>query len=296
MRSCSSPPWIGGSSTRESERASTDVVGFCYASQTGGLRNLFELGVASLQKAVADGVLKADKWEFVGMGEQFAPVPLGGGAVLVPAPWLDLSGYARQMRESDILLSLMLSPHPSYPPLEMAASGGLVVTSCYEGKTASQLASLSANIIATEPTLEAITAGLATARSRVPNWAARTSAARVSLPQTWNDSLETVVPALVTRLLELQGSPRLSTAASLSDAQAIASINPMYRSWPSHRYDIYRREALARRRGEYTTLEHPGLLSFLTPVWNADPRQLEELAESVCWTRSPAKLRMGRAR
>ena len=185
------------------------------------------------------------------------------------------------MRESDILLSLMLSPHPSYPPLEMAASGGLVVTTCYEGKSASQLASLSANIIATEPTLEAITAGLATARSLVPNWAARTSAARVSLPQTWNDSLETVVPALVTRLLELQGSPRLSTAASLSDDQAIASINPMYRSWPSHRYDIYRREALARRHGEYAALEHPGLLSFLTPVWNADPRQLEELAESV---------------
>ena len=66
------------------------------------------------------------------------------------------------MRESDILLSLMLSPHPSYPPLEMAASGGLVVTTSYEGKSARQLASLSANIVATEPTLEAITAGLAT--------------------------------------------------------------------------------------------------------------------------------------
>ncbi len=197
-----------------------------YARPTGGLRNLFELGVASLQKAVADGVLKADEWEFVGMGEQFAPVPLGGGAVLVPAPWLDLSGYARQMRESDILLSLMLSPHPSYPPLEMAASGGLVVTTCYEGKSARQLASLSTNIVATEPTLEAITAGLATARSLVPNWAARMSAAHVSLPQTWNESLETVVPALVTRLLELQGSPRLSTAASLSDDQATREHQP----------------------------------------------------------------------
>ena len=252
-----------------------------YARPTGGLRNLFELGVAALQKAVADGVLKADEWEFVGMGEQFAPVPLGSGAVLVPAPWLDLSGYARQMRESDILLSLMLSPHPSYPPLEMAASGGLVVTTSYEAKSARQLASLSANIVATEPTLEAITAGLATVRLRVPAWAARISAAQVNLPQTWSDSLEAVVPALITRLLEMQGSPRLSPDASQRDERTLASVHPMYRAWPKHRYDIYRREALARRRDEYPALERPGLLSFLTPVWNADPFQLEELAESV---------------
>ena len=115
----------------------------------------------------------------------------------------------------------------------------------------------------------------------MPNWAARISAARVNLPQTWNDSLDDVVPALVTRLLELQGSPRLSTAPLLSDERALASLHPMFRAWPRHRYDIYRREALARRRDEYPALECPGLLSFLTPVWNTDPRQLEELAESV---------------
>jgi hypothetical protein len=34
------------------------------------------------------------------------------------------------MRESDLLLSLMLSPHPSYPPLEMAVSAGVAVTTC----------------------------------------------------------------------------------------------------------------------------------------------------------------------
>ena len=252
-----------------------------YARPTGGLRNLFELGVAALQKAVEDGVLKADEWEFVGMGEQFAPVPLGGGAMLVPAPWLDLSGYARQMRESDILLSLMLSPHPSYPPLEMAASGGLVVTTSYQGKSAGQLANLSANIVATEPTLEAITQGLVTARSRLPNWAARIEAARVNLPQTWSESLEDVVPALAARLLEQQGSPRLSPAASLSTAGNVTSIHPMFRGWPKHAYDVYRRQALRRRRDQYPALDRPGLLSFVTPVWNTDPRQLEELAESV---------------
>src|SRR5262249_27829424 len=47
-----------------------------YARPTNGLRNLFELGVAALQKVLADGILSADQWDFVGMGEPFNPVPL----------------------------------------------------------------------------------------------------------------------------------------------------------------------------------------------------------------------------
>ena len=81
-----------------------------------------------------------------------------------PGTLADLAG-TQQMRESDILLSLMLSPHPSYPPLEMAASGGLVVTTSFGNKSAKALASLSANIIAVPPTLEDIEAGLASAVS-----------------------------------------------------------------------------------------------------------------------------------
>ena len=32
-------------------------------------------------------------------------------------------------------VSLMESPHPSYPPLEMASSGCITVTNCYESKS-----------------------------------------------------------------------------------------------------------------------------------------------------------------
>src|SRR5205807_8701042 len=98
--------------------------------------------------------------EFVGIGERFSPAPLGRGAVLRPAPWLDLHGYAAQMRRADLLLSPMLSPHPSYPPLEMAASGGLAVTTAYANKTAEALSAPSRNIIAVEPTIEAMAEGL----------------------------------------------------------------------------------------------------------------------------------------
>lgn len=76
------------------------------------------------------------------------PITLAPGKVLTPAPWADYAGYGRQLRDADVLLCPMLSPHTSYPVLEMAASGGLAVTNTHATKTAAALRALSANIVA----------------------------------------------------------------------------------------------------------------------------------------------------
>ena len=47
---------------------------------------------------------------------------------------LTMQDYDRVLRTAQIGLSLMLSPHPSYPPLEMAAYGMVVVTNRYGTK------------------------------------------------------------------------------------------------------------------------------------------------------------------
>ena len=47
---------------------------------------------------------------------------------------LDLDAYAALLRESAIGISLMVSPHPSYPPLEMAHLGMLVLTNRFAAK------------------------------------------------------------------------------------------------------------------------------------------------------------------
>jgi glycosyltransferase involved in cell wall biosynthesis len=99
-----------------------------YARPTVARRNLFEIGVVALRRAVASGVIDKDNWEVWAMGEKLAPVALGNGVFLNPLPWMSFDDYAKRVRTADLLLSLMLSPHPSYPPLEMAASGKLVVT------------------------------------------------------------------------------------------------------------------------------------------------------------------------
>jgi glycosyltransferase involved in cell wall biosynthesis/SAM-dependent methyltransferase len=252
-----------------------------YARPTNGLRNLFELGVAALQKVIDEGVLDPELWEFVGMGEQFAPVALGRGAVLRPAEWVNLEGYARQMRQSDVLLSLMLSPHPSYPPLEMAASGGVSVTTTFGTKTAERLSQLSRNIIGVEPTIESIAAGLDAAVRRLPLQNERLQDAHLALPQNWSDSFDPILPQLMDELALLQGSPSLPAHVRLTAGRSNASkVFPGFRGWAGNEYDLHRRASIISRQEHYPVSE-PGSISLLTPVWNTDPAQLEELAQSV---------------
>jgi glycosyltransferase involved in cell wall biosynthesis len=247
-----------------------------YARPTKGLRNLFELGVAALQKLISDGSLDPAEWEFTGMGEAFTPIPLGKGAALKAEPWRDLDGYAALMRESDVLLSLMLSPHPSYPPLEMAACGRPVVTSVYRNKTARRLRQMSAHIIGVEPTVEAIADGLleavASDQSRIGGV--------LNLPATWSESLSSIVPGLYEALLALHGAPRLTETVSVGGRPLAGALFPGYRSWPVDAASVHKLTALRRRQGAFAAAD-PHLVGFITAVCNTEPALLAELAEAV---------------
>ena len=168
-----------------------------YARPRSAKRNLFELGIAALQRAVHAGAFAAEPWEFLAMGDPIAPVDLGRGQVLRAVLWRDFDGYAAQMRGADLLLSLMLSPHPSYPPLEMAACGGLVVTNSYANKTQAEFAAISPNILAPAATIEAIGDALAAAAGRVGDLAARQAGARLAAPATWAEAFVPVLPRAV---------------------------------------------------------------------------------------------------
>ena len=81
-------------------------------------------------------------------------------------PRRDQAGYAELLREHDVGLALMYTPHPSLAPIEMAAAGMLTVTNTFETKTADALAAISPNLVAVEPTLESVVAGLSEAVGR----------------------------------------------------------------------------------------------------------------------------------
>jgi hypothetical protein len=101
-------------------------------------RNAFALLVRAL-RLWRQRYGRATEWDLVSAGETHAGVDLGGGLALRSVGKLSLTDYAATIAGSAIGVSLMISPHPSYPPLEMAAFGCEVVTNAFANKDLSAL-------------------------------------------------------------------------------------------------------------------------------------------------------------
>lgn len=86
-------------------------------------------------------------WEVVSAGLPHPPVSLGGGRAMRSLGKLSLEDYGAMLRTTAVGLSLMASPHPSYPPLEMAHFGVRTITNGYGVK---DLSSSHENIISLE--------------------------------------------------------------------------------------------------------------------------------------------------
>ena len=98
----------------------------------------------------------------------------------------------------------MYTPHPSLPPIEMAAAGMPTVTNTFENKDAAALAAISANLIAAEPTVEGVAAALEQAEARCERLDQRAAGSHVDWPSSWKDSLSDDVMAGVERLLGMR--------------------------------------------------------------------------------------------
>jgi hypothetical protein len=179
-------------------------------------RNLYELGVLALKKAVARGAFSPQRWDLCFMGESLPDADLGHGVVIRSLPWLGYDAYAALLRSSDVGLALMLSPHTGYPPLEMAACGLSVVTNTFATKTAARLQAISANLIPAAPTLESVVEGLLSAARRTEDWEARRAASAVRLPGCWDEVFEPLVP----RILQMVDNCRRARVRSLPGPRA----------------------------------------------------------------------------
>ena len=169
-----------------------------YARPTAAQRNLFELGLFALREAVAAGHF--DGWELNFIGENLPSVDLGRGLSIRPRGWMDYDEYAACVRGSDIMLALMLSPHTSYPPLEMAGSGGVAVTTCLANKSRERLSAISPGIIGVAPTVEGVVAGLAEASARIAS--GTRGGGLEGVPGSWDEAFAPVldrIEAMVAR-------------------------------------------------------------------------------------------------
>ncbi|AZO09173.1 hypothetical protein EJ074_08650 [Mesorhizobium sp. M3A.F.Ca.ET.080.04.2.1] len=105
----------------------------CYGRPTAA-RNCFEIIVDGLSLWQQRNPIEASKWHVVFLGENFDENriwPIQNGSV--PGK-VSLEEYAKYLSRSCVGISLMISPHPSYPPLEMAYSGLITVSNNYDAK------------------------------------------------------------------------------------------------------------------------------------------------------------------
>lgn len=99
-------------------------------------RNAFAVQLGAL-RLWAHSYPRASQWQVIGLGEAFDPIDLGAGCRLVSLGKRSLDEYANLLCDAAVGFSLMVSPHPSYPPLEMAAFGLHVVTNRFANKNLS---------------------------------------------------------------------------------------------------------------------------------------------------------------
>jgi hypothetical protein len=96
-------------------------------------RNAFELIVAGVKKW-SFSVGTPEEWEILSLGENHQDIVFENGIVIRSCGKLTLEGYADMLKRAYAGISLMVSPHPSYPPLEMAAFGVRVITNKFANK------------------------------------------------------------------------------------------------------------------------------------------------------------------
>lgn len=109
----------------------------------GTARNSFELIVSAL-KEWSLKYSNSKEWTILSAGEAFDDISLGNGIKIKSLGKLSIEEYAKVMLESKVGISLMVSPHPSYPPLEMSTFGIKVITNAFLNK---DLSSFNSNII-----------------------------------------------------------------------------------------------------------------------------------------------------
>jgi len=100
-------------------------------------RNAFPLIVEALKIWVWK-FEDASEWQIISAGEKHPDIDLGNNKKIISVGKLSLNDYANLLLKSSVGISLMVSPHPSYPPLEMASFGLKVITNNYDIKDLSR--------------------------------------------------------------------------------------------------------------------------------------------------------------
>ena len=106
-----------------------------FYSRPNNPRNLYTVGVEMLKKAVEKGIIDTNEWDVYCVGQNSPVITFSNGAKSQNLGQLSWTEYAQFLADVDLGLCLMYTPHPSYPPFDVASSGGVVLSNKMLNKT-----------------------------------------------------------------------------------------------------------------------------------------------------------------
>lgn len=150
-------------------------------------RNMFPYGIELLEMSIRNGVLDTNEWDIYCAGEEIPRLKFSNGYVAINMGLMNWQEYGKFLSGVDLALTLMYTPHPSYPPYDVASSGGVVVTNCWGNKKSFDFCK---NVILSNPKqnefLDSIARGIALAKDpkqRKENYE------NATIPRTWKETL-----------------------------------------------------------------------------------------------------------
>ena len=161
-------------------------------------RNLFYLGIDVLDKAIQSGALDLSKWDVYLVGYNIPDLEFTNGYQPICYEGLTWQDYAALIGTIDLGLSLMSTPHPSYPPLDLVASGALVVTNNFLNKK--DLNKYSPNVICADLELDSLVDAISKAVILADNQTDDRPVETESFLNTdWYESFDSVIKDILTR-------------------------------------------------------------------------------------------------
>jgi len=135
-------------------RARTGKKRLMFYARPHNLRNLFYFGIEIIDRVLDDGIIDGREWELILLGKDIPEMEFDSAIAITRFENLNWNEYAELAGTIDLALCLMYTPHPSYPPLDLAASGAVVITNEYLNKA--DLSGYSKNILTARLEMQAL--------------------------------------------------------------------------------------------------------------------------------------------
>ena len=164
-------------------------------------RNLFCAGLDAISAAIFQGVFTPRDWEVQLVGSHIPDLEFPCAMEPKRVEGLSWNEYNAFVKTIDAGFVLMDTPHPSYPPLDLAAAGAAVLTNRHGSKQ--DLGNYSANIIMADTDHQSLIDGLKELAEKACDNNARAAAVVTdSISRDWTVSLKEIVECMAVHYID----------------------------------------------------------------------------------------------